>query len=223
MYHHHAQIKEKSCFFPPNQNSECEWISFQDSFICDIVCITLFDWSIVHVDVMIQIESRDEEKNTSFNKLESPFLKRFDSIFFSLFRAHPNGLIRSIPFQCSTSNHSIAETILTIYSHSIRSSSDETRECHITGVNAHVSIETKPFDSFARLLTIFHLGCWMLQQSFCHSIYLWFASFHSNIMNPCRQFFNFFSSCILHQDYLKLFPFGDSMQSQNFVSEEWKA
>lgn len=73
------------------------------------------------------------------------------------------------------------------------------------------------------MLPILNTRC---SQSFCHSTYLWFSSFLPFTLGTllwvlALSLFNFFSSCILYRDYLKLFPL-DNLQSQSFISEVWK-
>lgn len=64
--------------------------------------------------------------------------------------------------------------------------------------------------------------------SFCHSTYLWFDSFFfllskNIIMNPCLVSFllDFFSSCILHQDYFETFYFGRYAVTKFCFRWEW--
>lgn len=192
---------------------------FGDShFQCDIICITLFDWSVfIHRRCDSDgVERWKKKKKTAaaaaelkaFNRdLNHPFLHfrfnfleciRTDSSVQYPFNVQCYQNVESSDCKdnlCLSSSSSTSINVFAQHPYTI------TTAMLSIAVNAHVSIEIKPFDFFCSSHSFsFQLLLSRLFQCSISSIvivvvlsYLWFASFfQKHFMNPWRQLFRFF-------------------------------
>lgn len=123
MHHHHAQIKKKSSFF-------FHQIKIVRRVRIDLVSIFLYvvisHASLCSIDPFYsywcddsdEVERCERDKKKPFNKLESPFLQRFDSILFFLSAYEWTHKFNEQHYQMS--NHQILKTIYDFFSHKYR-------------------------------------------------------------------------------------------------------